>query len=75
MGYRETINCPHCHENIDLEVDIEGSGDDAFAVINPILRRLQPEPHDRLMDDKATEEITPVLVPHSTDFGLNLPPE
>jgi len=36
MGYLETINCPHCHEGIELEVDIEGSGDDAYASINPI---------------------------------------
>lgn len=55
MGYIETINCPHCHEGIELEVDIEGSGDDAYAVIKPIeLERMRPEPHDRMMDDKAT---------------------
>lgn len=38
MGYTETINCPHCHESIELEVDVEASGDDAYAVIKPIER-------------------------------------
>ena len=37
MGYREQIECPHCHKTIELEVGIKYGGyDNIYAIINPI---------------------------------------
>jgi len=36
MSYGDKIKCPHCKRDIELEVDIEGYGDDAYANINAI---------------------------------------
>lgn len=37
MGYTDKIECPHCHKEIEVEVEIEYGGiDDINAVISPI---------------------------------------
>jgi len=36
MSYTDKIECPHCHKAIEVEVDIEGMGDDTYANINPL---------------------------------------
>ena len=40
MSYTDKIKCPHCKEQVDIEVEIEGrSLDDLYAIINPLERR------------------------------------
>ena len=37
MAYTDNIECPHCHETIELEIEIEYAGyDDIYAVMYPI---------------------------------------
>ena len=36
MAYTDQIQCPHCKNEVKVEVDIEGSGDDVYANINPL---------------------------------------
>ena len=37
MSYTDKIKCPHCKEQVDIEVEIEGrSLDDLYAIINTL---------------------------------------
>ena len=44
MSYTDKIKCPHCKEQVDIEVEIEGrSLDDLYAIINTLERRGENE--------------------------------
>ena len=43
MSYTDKIECPHCHEAIELEVEIEYCGYDTYATINPLPDKAKAE--------------------------------
>jgi len=44
MSYTDKIECPHCHEAIKVEVEIDYGGyDDTYAIITPLPDKAKAE--------------------------------